>query len=131
MATTNDSFSTDLSATASMKPVAGRVARFLLTDGREVEVQVPRTVAATVEEAMVAGFCIVVRRPDRTAAELRASDLLHVFAARAAAHALAAFAAGDLPRALHLAAQAGGAWRQLVPLFHEIAAAREFASKPQ
>lgn len=131
MTAPNDSFSTDLSATASRKPVAGRVARFLLTDGREVEVQVPRAVVATAEEAMVPGFRIVVRRPDRsTAAELRASELLHVFAARAAAHALAAFAAGDLPRALGLADQAGGAWRQLGPLFQELAAARSSTSSP-
>lgn len=92
----------------------------------------PRAVAATVEEAMVAGFCIVVRRPDRTtAAELRASDLLHVFGARAASRALAAFAAGDLPRALYLADRAGGAWRQLGPLFQAIAAEREFTGRPQ
>ena len=91
----------------------------------------PRAVAATVEEAMVAGFCIVVRRPDRTtAAELRASDLLHVFGARAASRALAAFAAGDLPRALYLADRAGGAWRQLGPLFQAIAAERGLTQIP-
>ncbi len=124
----NHSFRTDLSAVASGEPVSGWVARFELTDGRQVEIQVPRAVAGSVEAGEVAGFRIVVWRPGRTvAAELRASDLLRVFGARAAARALEAFAAGDLPRALRLAGRAGGAWRTLGPIFREVAAGRAFA----
>ena len=122
------SFKADLSEAVRLRePVAGQIARFELGDGRHVEVQVPRAAAGVVVAGEVVGFRIVVRRAGDAVAELRASDLVEVFGARAAARALEAFAAGDLPRALRLAGRAGGVWRRLVPLLREVVAARSCA----
>jgi len=57
MTSVNHSFRTELSAVASGEPVPGWVARFEATDGRQVEVQVPRAVAGLgpiVQEAVIA-----------------------------------------------------------------------------
>lgn len=119
-------FQAELSAASGLlAPVLGQIARFGLSDGRRVDVHMPKAIDGTLESCDVAGFRVVVWRADGTAsAELAASDLLDVFGAQAAAQSLDAFRAGDLPRARMLARKAGAAWRGLVRLLQEVAGRR-------
>lgn len=115
-------FRAEMSASPGLaEPVKGLVARFDMLDGRHLDVLVPNAIRGVVTPCETGGFRVIVRRPDGVGvAELSAVDLVEVFGARSAAQALAAYTAGDLPRARRLAHRAGASWRGLKLLLREV-----------
>lgn len=126
MPTPRGPFHAELSASPQLaEPVAGFVARFDLADGRQVDVEVSKATSCVAKACDTTGFRIVVRRANgRAAAQLSAMDLVDVFGARSASLALAAYEAGDLPRARRLAREAGAPWRGLRRLLREVSRRR-------